>query len=221
MTEAKELGLIDNIISTQIKAVTLYKFAAHITKPINAMANFEDKIKDMFTAFKNEIAAIVKPVVKNDTVKTSEGVDIFYEGVLEVGTKVFTDEAMTTPAPDGVHTVDGKEYMVTGGAVTEVKDVVSADSELEKAKAKVAELEAAIALKETEVTAKVDEAVEAVKVELTASFETKFTNFQKKFFTGDKLNEEITQMFKGEEAAKETLSPMEAYAKQLREKQSK
>ena len=213
-TEAKDLGFIDNIISTQIQAATIYKFAAHITKQKQPMANFEDKLKEMFNAFKNEITSIVKPTVKNDTVKTSEGVDIFYEGVLEVGTKVFTDEAMTAPAPDGVHTVEGKEYIVTGGAVTEVKDVVADSSELDAAKAKVAELEAQIASKETEVTAK----VEAAKAELATEFENKFTNFKKQFFTGDKLNEEIVQMFKGEEPAKETLSPMEAYAKTLREK---
>ncbi len=198
MQEAHDLGLIDNIISTQIKAATVYKFAAHTTKPINHM----NAIQKMFTDFTNEIKAIVKPATKNDTVKTSEGIDIFYEGVLEMGTKVFTDVEMTKPAPDGVHTVDSKLYTVANGEVTKVEDVTTAASELEQAKAKVAELEAQALAKEGEVTAKVAEAVAAKEVELTAKFETKFTAFKAKFFTGDKLNEEIVQIMKGEGEAK-------------------
>jgi len=194
MQEAKDLGLIDHIISTQIKAATVYKFAAHIKKPINHM----NAIQQMFADFKNEITAIIKPTVKNDTVKTSEGVDIFYDGVLEMGTKVFTDAEMKTPAPDGVHTVDMKLYTVTNGEVTKVEDVQTNDSELEQAKARVAELEAQVASKEAEITAKVEEAVAAKATELTASFENKFTAFKAKFFTGEKLNEEIVQIMKGE-----------------------
>jgi len=151
-------------------------------------------IQQMFADFKNEITAIIKPTVKNDTVKTSEGVDIYYEGVLEMGTKVFADEAMATPAPDGVHTVDAKLYTIANGEVTKVEDVQSATTELEQAKARVAELEAQAATKEAEIKA----AVEAKAVELTASFENKFTAFKAKFFTGEKLNEEIVQIMKGE-----------------------
>ena len=190
MQEAQDLGLIDNIISTQIKAVTLYKFAAHIKKPINYM----NAIQQMFADFKNEITAIIKPTVKNDTVTTSEGIDIFYDGVLEMGTKVFTEVEMKTPAPDGVHTVGDKLYTITNGEVTKVEDVMKADTELEQAKARVAELEAQAATKEAEIKA----AVEAKAVELTASFEKKFTAFKAKFFTGEKLNEEIVQIVKGE-----------------------
>lgn len=198
MTEAQDFGLIDEVITTTIKAATIYKFAAHISKPTNIMTAFETKLKDMFASFKNEIVAIVKPATKNDTVKTSEGIDIFYEGVLEMGTKVFTDVEMTKPAPDGVHTVDSKLYTVANGEVTKVEDVTTAASELEQSKAKVAELEAQALAKEGEVTAKVAEAVAAKEVELTAKFETKFTAFKAKFFTGDKLNEEIVQIMKGE-----------------------
>lgn len=202
MEEAKSLGLIDNIISTQIKAATIYKFAAHTSKPINTMNAFENKLKEMFTSFKNEITAIVKPVVTNDTVKTSEGIDIFYEGVLEMGTKVFTDVEMKTPAPDGVHTVDGKLYTVANGEVTKVEDVQSASTELEKAKAKVAELESQSATKDAELKAQIEGAVAAKETELTAKFDSQFTAFKAKFFTGEKLNEEIVQIMKSEGEAK-------------------
>lgn len=202
MEEAKNLGLIDNIISTQIKAATVYKFAAHISKPINTMNAFENKLKDMFNSFKNEITSIVKPTTTNDTVKTSEGVDIFYEGVLEMGTKVFTDVEMKTPAPDGVHTVDGKLYTVANGEVTKVEEVAQAASELELAKAKVAELEKQVAEKEAAVVAQVTEAVAAKETELTAKFNSQFTAFKAKFFTGEKLNEEIVQIMKSEGEAK-------------------
>lgn len=198
MEEAKSLGLIDNIISTQIKAATIYKFAAHTSKPINTMNAFENKLKEMFTSFKNEITAIVKPVVTNEKVTTSEGVDIFYDGVLEMGTKVFTEVEMKTPAPDGVHTVDGKLYTITNGEVTKVEDVQTGATELEQAKARVAELEKQVAEKEAAVVAQVTEAVAAKEIELTAKFETQFTAFKAKFFTGEKLNEEIVQIMKNE-----------------------
>lgn len=198
MEEAKSLGLIDNIISTQIKAATIYKFAAHTSKPINTMNAFENKLKEMFNSFKNEITAIVKPEIKNDSVKTSEDVELFFDGVLEVGTKVFTELEMKTPAPDGAHTVEMKVYTVANGEVTKVEDVVAGATELEQAKAKVAELEKKVAEKEAAVVAQVAEAVAAKEVELTAKFETQFTAFKGKFFTGEKLNEEIVQIMKSE-----------------------
>ena len=47
---------------------------------------------------------------------------IFYDGeTIEVGTAIFTDEAMTTPAPDDRWVLeDGSTIVVIGGQVTEV-----------------------------------------------------------------------------------------------------
>ena len=190
--EAKELGLIDEVITTNIQAATIYKFAAHVSKTKTPMATIEEKLKGMFDGFKAELKAIVKPQIKNEMKETSEGVTIWYDGDLGVGTKIWADESMTTPAPDGVHTVDGVKYTVANGEVTEVGEV----EDIEALKAKIADLEAQVASKETEVTAKVEEAITANTNELTAAFDNKFKAFQAKFFTGDKLNDDIVQMFK-------------------------
>ncbi len=192
MQEAKDLGLIDNIISTQIKAATIYKFAAHTSKPINTMNAFENKMKEMFAAFKNEITSIVKPMVKNEKATSEDGIDIFFDGSLAEGTKVFSDEAMTVPAPDAELVISGTTYTIAGGEVTKVVAVANADSELAAAKEKVAELEKQVAEKTAEVVAQ----VAAKEVELTAKFDAQFTAFKAKFFTGDKLNEEIIQIMK-------------------------
>lgn len=219
MEEAKELGLIDSIIKTNIQAATIYKFAAHVTKPINIMTQFETKLKEMFGAFRNEITAIVKPATKNETKKTSEGVDIWYEGELAVGTKIYTDEAMTVPAPDGVHTVGDTVFTIAAGEVTEVKDVPMDKTELEIANETIAALKAELETAKGSVTASVETAVASAKAELATEFENKFTAFKGKFFTGEKLNPEIIQIMKSEgEPAEEKLSPFEVYAKQVREK---
>lgn len=202
MLDAKELGLIDEIISTQIKAATLYKFAAHISKNVSPMNKIEAFLSEQFTKFKAEIQAIVKPEVKNATVKTSEGIDIFYDGELAVGTKVFTNVEMTTPAPDGVHTVGDKLYTIANGEVTKVEDVqTNTKTDLEIANEKIAELTAQLESANGTIAAKTEEvatAVAAKETELTNKFETKFTDFKSKFFTGEKLNEQFVQIMKNE-----------------------
>jgi len=196
MSEAKSLGLIDKIISSQIQAATLYKFAAHVTKTETYMNKVETFIANKFKEFKAEIQSIVKPASTNEMKETSEGVKVYYDGSLEVGTKVFADEAMTVPAPDGVHTVDTTKYTIVGGVVTESEEVVADKTEVEVANEKIAELTAQLAAKEGEVTA----AVAAKEVELTAKFEEKFTAFKGTFFTGEKLNPAFEQIIKSDNA---------------------
>lgn len=217
MTDAKDIGLIDEIITTNIQAATVYKFAANI-KTTNPMKGLEATVKGWFAELKNEVLAAVKPQVKNSTVKTSEGVDIYYDGELTEGTKVYTDVEMTKPAPDGVHTVGTKLYTIAGGAVSKVEDIaMDAAAELATAKADVARLaaelatatsatddkiNAAIANKETELTTRlnteVEKAVKLKETELTNLFNGKIIAFETKYFTGGKINQEMIQNFKGE-----------------------
>lgn len=194
MDEAKSMGLIDNVIKTNIQAATIYKFAAHITKNQNPMTKIEQFITEKFNAFKNEIAQIVKPEIKNESVTTDAGVVIFYSGSLDVGTQVYTDEAMTAPVADGDFVVGGVTYTVLNGAVSQVVEAQVENKELEIANAKIAELTAQLEAKVTELTT----AIANKETELTASFEAKFTAFKSQFFTGDKLNEDIIQMVKGD-----------------------
>jgi len=195
--EAKQLGFVDTILNKEVISLRSYKVVAfvNIKENKNIMANIKEELKEMFEGFRADMKTFLKSGIKAEMKETSEGVKIFYEGGLEVGKKIFADEAMTTPAPDGVHTVDGKKCTITNGEVTAIEDAVD---ELAQAKAKVAELEAVVAAKEAEITAKVTEAVVAKENELTATFEAKFTAFQNKFITGDKLNPEIVQLFKND-----------------------
>lgn len=216
MAEAKEMGLIDEIITTNIKAATIYKFAAHISKQTEPMNAFETKIKSMFADFKNEIASIIKPAVTNFSSVTDDGIAIYMDtDSLEVGTLVFSDEAMTMPYADGDIVVGGNIYTITGGVVTEIVETVTetAEKKLEVANSKIEELTASLDAKGIEITNAVEVAVTEKEVELTAKFEEKFTAFKGKFFTGDKLNDEMVQIMKSDsEPSEKKLSPIEQYA---------
>ena len=140
-----------------------------------------------------------KPTITSVKATSDDGKTIYYEGSLAKGTKCFADEAMSAPAPDGTYTINSNKYTVANGEITAV-EAVTAKTDLEIANEKIAELTGKLTAKENEVTQKVTEAVTAKETELTASFNQKFTAFQSKFFTGDKLNPEFEQIIKGDNA---------------------
>ena len=193
--EAKQMGFVDEVITTNITANLEYKFAAFTGKQIINNKMEESKIKafinEAFGKFKDELVSIVKPTVKNEMVQTADGSTIYFETVLEVGAKVYTDETMQTPAPDGEFEANGNIYTVVGGVISQITPMQTSEqklqAQLDAANAKISELEgAAKATNEA-----VEAAVAAKETELTNQFNEKFTAFQAKFFTGDKLNEEI------------------------------
>ena len=185
-SEAKDLGFIDEIISTDIQAFVRYRIAAAVQpitkqKTDNTMATLKEEFAALAANLTNEFKNILKGKVVNMTTKTSEGVDIYFEGELMVGTKVFLDESMTTPAPDGVHTVENKLFTVVNGVVTEEKEIEAVTPDAVAA-AKIAELEASAAAKEVEL-----QAVKAEKDALIANvakLQNDFVNFQNKIVTG-------------------------------------
>ena len=173
--EALELNLVDRIITTEVQSLRAYKVIALIkseTQKTNMATELKEEIKTGFSKLEKMFAAFTKKTILNMTVKTTEGVDIYFEGELMEGSAVFADEAMTVPAPDGVHTYDGKLYVVTGGVVTKVEDAVEAKTELEVANEKIAALEATVAAKDSEViTAKAEvETAVAKATEIEATF---------------------------------------------------
>ena len=57
----------------------------------------------------------------------ADGTVLYYDGDLAAGTPVFSDEAMTTPAPDGDYTMtDGSTITVASGSVSDVKPATEA-----------------------------------------------------------------------------------------------
>ena len=223
MTDAKEFGLIDNIISTHIQAATIYKFAAHISKQQTAMNKIETFLTEKFAAFKNEITAIVKPTVKNEAATTDDGTIVYFDGGLEVGTQVFSDEAMTALQPDGDIMVGGNTYTILNGAVSAVveKQVENKKTDLELANETIATLKAELETVKGGVTASVETAVEAAKNELKVEFENKFTAFKGTFFTGDKLKNDIVQMIKDDNTPAPQESMMERVVALRKSKQPK
>lgn len=209
--EAKDFGFVDEVIG-DVKAFQKhlinadgkeYRFAAFVNS--NNKNNNMDILKSL-NDFENRITALLKPKFKNETTKTSEGVDVYYEGVLAVGSKLFTDESLSVPAPDGVHTIGDKKYLVKDGVVASEEDLEAAadvsalKAENEKLKAQLAEKETAIANSTTELTtvkAEKAEAVEAVKT-VTAEFK----NLKAQFVTGTGELKPEFQAFKGDEETK-------------------
>ncbi len=74
--------------------------------------------------------------VKNTTATANDGTVMYFtESVLVAGIAVFTDEAMTTPVPDGIYPVEQTEVYVVGGLVEKIESME------EEAKKKMAALE--------------------------------------------------------------------------------
>ncbi len=209
--EAKDFGFVDEVIG-DVKAFQKhlinadgkeYRFAAFVNS--NNKNNNMDIVK-VLNDFENRITALLKPKFKNETTKTSEGVDVYYEGVLAVGSKLFTDESLTTPAPDGVHTIGDKKYLVKDGVVTSEEEIEAAadvsalKAENEKLKAQLAEKETAIANSTTELTAVKAEKAEAVEAVKTVTEE--FKNLKAQFVTGTGELKPEFQAFKGDEENK-------------------
>jgi len=212
-SQAKELGFIDEITSTQIKAATIYRFAAHVTKTNQPMEDIKKMFADFKKSFTNEIKTVVtdlvKPVIQNASATDADGKVIYYEGALEVGTKCYSDETMDTPSLDGSHVIDGATYTVAGGEITEV---VVEEDEMEAVK-KDLETEKANALKLTEDLKVANEKIVEIEnnsKEKLAALETKLTsqfeNFKSNFFTGENLKPEFTQGFRDDNHAPATPS---------------
>jgi hypothetical protein len=130
--------------------------------------------------------------VKAASAPLSDGTTILYfDGdALAVGVAVFTDEAMTTPAPNGDHTLsDGRMITVSAGVITAVTDAVDDSANKDEAAAKLAAAQAELATaqaKIAELTVKAELAVKneteivAMKKEVAkikSDFETQIKNF--------------------------------------------
>jgi ATP-dependent Clp endopeptidase proteolytic subunit ClpP len=134
--EAINLGFIDGIENGVIAHTNKYELKAFINK--QNQSQMSDTKLDGILA---KVNALFSRVFKNAMTETSEGVVVYYDGEIGVGTKVFLDPEMTKPAPDGKHTVGDKIYVVADGAVTEVLEVEDNAKALAAANARIAELE--------------------------------------------------------------------------------
>lgn len=201
--EAKQYGFVDEIIGQEVIALTKYRLVAFIEP--KHKNNQQMDIQKMFSDFEanvlNKISAMIKPVIKNDMATAVDGTVLYYEQLAEVFA-VYTDEAMTTPVPDGTYEIGTNKYTVVGGVITTIEAVAAANTdeavkaENEALKAKVAELEASISAKAVEV-----ETIKAEKETALATateVATEFTNFKSQFVTGTGELKPEFQSFRGE-----------------------
>lgn len=164
--EVVALGLADGILE-EVKNLSLpvpFKAVAYVKSiPMTNNKSILDKIEAMFNKY-----FPVKAEVLNASLATNEGT-LYYEGDIAVGTMVFSDEAMTTPAADGVYTTAEAVITVSGGAVSEMGVPTPADpedsAELDAVKAELNAANEAKAAAEAKV-AEVETAMNALKSEL-------------------------------------------------------
>lgn len=98
----------------------------------NNMENVSDALKknnDLLTKVSNFFQNFGKQKNEGEPTNASaeleNGTMVYFDGELAIGTLVYTDEAMTTLAEDGDHTLmDGRTITLTEGAVTNIQDVV-------------------------------------------------------------------------------------------------
>jgi len=146
-SEAIEAGLATGLLEP-LKAV------ARITKT-NKSSKMEKTLIEKLLASVNKL---MKHTIKNAMITADNGEILYFEGdVVEVGTLVYSDEALETPAADGDYVEGSTTYSVVDGAISniveaEVEEVEPAESE--EVVALKAEIEALKATIAADVTAK-------------------------------------------------------------------
>jgi ATP-dependent Clp protease protease subunit len=203
--EAMEWGFVDEVIGTPIQAKKHYAVMAFINQPKQNTMEIEKKFEAFETSLLQKITNLFAPKIKAEMKKTSEGVEIFYEGDITIGTSLWLDEAKTQPAPNGVHTIDGVEYEVADGKIAKV--VESSEGDTEALKAQIEALKAELAAKEDALKNSTTEAetLKAQVAEANTAIEevkTEFKNFKAEIITGGEPAKPNDQPFKGDKTAK-------------------
>ena len=125
-SEAIELGLADGYVE-KLQAVAYFENKIDMKKE-----NIEEA-KGLIAFIKDSIKSMFKAEVKN-LATTAGDTTLYSEGALSVGTKVFSDEAMTTATADGTY----GDYTVSGGEVTAIAS--EATDSVEDLTAKITDL---------------------------------------------------------------------------------
>lgn len=221
--EAVEWGFADEVIDTQIENKKKYAVMASIkfTNQNKNTMNIQDELNKFEDSLVSKLKNLFSPKIKAEMHTTSEGVEIYYEGDLEVGKEIFTDEAMTTPAPDGVHTEGNKKFTIKEGKVESVEEV-SADASDEKQK-EIDALKAQLENAQTELQNKSKEVeslqanLEEVKIAANKITED-FQNFKGQFVTGEGELKPEYQNFKGENTKRNSMQEYLAWKEAKKQK---
>ena len=223
-TEAIEYGFADEVYKTQISAYTKYRLVAYLNN--DKQTEMENKeLKAELGTIKGFMAKIVKALFKNAYTETVDGTKIYFDGTMVTkDTPVFSDEAMTTPLPDGDYTLDSIILTVVNGIVTEVTEPQPADNNapdaLAEAQKEIADLKAKLAEKEN-VVAEKENVINETKVEIVA-LAKKVTEFEAMLVTGKDFKAEGGQSNgKKENEGEPSETPMQKVARLRAEKEAK
>ena len=212
-TEAIEYGFADEVYKTQISAYTKYRLVAYLNN--DKQTEMENKeLKAELGTIKGFMAKIVKALFKNAYTETVDGTKIYFDGTMVMkDTPVFSDEAMTTPLPDGDYTLDSIILTVVNGIVTEVTEPQPADNApdaLAEAQKEIADLKAKLAEKEN-VVAEKENVINETKVEIVALVK-KVTEFEAMLVTGKDFKAEGGQSNGKQEPVSEAKTSIEKFA---------
>ena len=114
---AIDMGLVDGLMTdnkNKIREYVKYKAVAYYKNNDMKKENIEEA-KGLIAFIKDSIKSMFKAEVKN-LATTAGDTTLYSEGAISVGTKVFSDEAMTTATADGTY----GDYTVSGGEVTAI-----------------------------------------------------------------------------------------------------
>jgi len=136
--EFLELGfateILKNEVDSNMKSLCAKKFAVAAQKNIQDQLTKKElkEIKNQNMNILAKINALFNSItgIKNLSVDTDQGT-LYSESDIVKGAKVFTDEEMTVPAPNGNYSCsDGSEkYTVSDGEVIEVEDMEGPDED--------------------------------------------------------------------------------------------
>ena len=165
--EAKALNIIDFVQLPKVAFGKLNEFLLNLNMSKQTDNSF---LKTLLAKANKFIAEVIEEGPTAGTIRLADGETIIYfDGeTLETGKAVFTDEAMTTPAPEGEHALEDGRLMIvdSAGIVVELREIeASADEKLVEAQARIealeqenADLKASIEAQKTEATAKLKDA---------------------------------------------------------------
>jgi ATP-dependent Clp endopeptidase proteolytic subunit ClpP len=187
--EAKDLGFIDEVINTDVVAMVKYQIAAYVlpekTKTTDTMSETKELKAEIKTGF-DKIAQMFNTLLKGKVIaaalKLKDETTVYTDAdSVDVGVKVYVDETMATPAPDGSHTLeDGTVIETVNGEVTTVTK--PAEDETSAVKAENEQLKAQLAEAQGQIAAANEEKEQFIAAAKAAKDE--FVAFQNKIITG-------------------------------------
>ena len=167
----------------------------------NQMENVNEQISGLEKSI-NKLMNFFKRAIKNAIATLEDGTTVYFEGdTLEIGKQVWLDEEMSTPAPDGEHTLnDGTMIMVADGVVIDVKPVIETEEEkeieIEKEEMAIVDEEKAALISENETLKNEVEVLKSTHASLEeqiANLSNELKNF-KSVVVGDKRAEKKAEV---------------------------